>query len=384
MRLPALALSVMFLVLPPGGSFTDDDGDTHEGGIEAIAAVGITTGCNPPANDRFCPDSSVTRGQMAAFISRSRQLADSGEDFFTDDSGDVFERSINSIAAAGITVGCNPPVNDRFCPDRPMTRGEMAAMMSRAFALPASPGDHFIDDYGSIFESAIDRVALAGITVGCNTPANDRLCPSALITRGQMATFLTRALGLAHNRPPPRPDPASTVVSRESWGALAPRTAQMTPHTIDRLTIHHAGTQSGVTGPGQIRGWQDWHMNGQGWPDLAYHIVVGVDGRIYEGRDPAFRGDTGTSYDTTGHLLVVVEGNFEVEQPTVAQLASLKSVLAWASERYDVAPSTISGHGAHAATLCPGRHLEALIHSGQVATDVQRLIDSGGVDLIWP
>ena len=72
MRLPALALSVMLLVLPPGGSFTDDDGDTHEGGIEAIAGVGITAGCTPPATDRFCPDSSVTRGQMAAFIYRAR------------------------------------------------------------------------------------------------------------------------------------------------------------------------------------------------------------------------------------------------------------------------------------------------------------------------
>ena len=384
MRLPVMALSLMLLILPPGGSFTDDDGDTHEGGIEAIAAVGITNGCNPPANDRFCPETSVTRGQMAAFIARARQLAAGGEDFFVDDSGEVFERPINSIAAAGITVGCNPPANDRFCPDRPMTRGEMAAMMVRAFALPASRGNHFVDDDGSIFESAIDRVALAGITVGCNPPTNDRFCPSALITRGQMATFLTRALGFTPNRPPPRPDSALTVVSRESWGAVAPRLAEMTPHVIDRLTIHHAGTQAGVTGPGQIRGWQDWHMNGQGWPDLAYHIVVSVDGRIYEGRDPAFRGDTGTTYDTTGHLLVVVEGNFEVEQPTAAQLASLKLVLAWASERYDVTPNTISGHGDHAATLCPGRHLETLIHSGQLAADVQRLIDSGGVDLIWP
>ena len=384
MRMPALALSVVLLVLPPGGSFTDDDGDTHEGGIEAIAAVGITTGCNPPVNDRYCPDAAVTRGQMAAFITRARQLAASGDDFFTDDSDDVFERSINSIARAGITVGCNPPVNDRFCPDRPMTRGQMAAMLARALALPSSPGDHFVDDDGSIFENAINRIALAGITVGCNPPVKDRFCPDTLITRAQMATFLTRALGLVPNRPPPRPDPALTVISRESWGALPPRIAEMTPHTIDRLTIHHAGTQAGITGAGQIRGWQDWHMNGQGWPDLAYHIVIGVDGRIYEGRDPGYRGDTGTPYDTTGHLLVVVEGNFEVEQPTAAQLASLKSVLAWASERYGVAPGTISGHGDHAATLCPGRHLEAIIHSGQLAADVQRLIDSGGVDLIWP
>jgi len=384
MHLPLLALSVMLAILPPGGSFVDDDGSTHEGGIEAIAAAGLTTGCNPPVNDRYCPDSNVTRGQMAAFIARARQLAVSGEDFFTDDEGDVFERSINSIARAGITFGCNPPMNDQFCPDRAMTRGEMAAMLARAFALPASPVDHFLDDDGHRFEDVIKRIARAGITTGCNPPVNDRFCPNALITRAQMATFLTRSLGLVPNRPPPRPNPRLTVIPRENWGALAPRIGEMAPHKIDRLTIHHAGTQTGVTGPAQIRGWQDWHMNGQGWPDLAYHIVIGVDGRVYEGRDPAFRGDTGTPYDTTGHLLVVVEGNFEVEQPTAAQWTSLEAVLAWASQRYGVSPDTISGHGDHAATLCPGRNLEDRIHSGELAAKVQRLIDAGGVDLIWP
>ena len=35
--------------LPAGGSFRDDDGNVHEGSIETIAAAGITRGCNPPA-----------------------------------------------------------------------------------------------------------------------------------------------------------------------------------------------------------------------------------------------------------------------------------------------------------------------------------------------
>jgi hypothetical protein len=39
--------------------------------IESLAAAGITQGCNPPLNDRFCPDKSVTRGQMAAFLARA-------------------------------------------------------------------------------------------------------------------------------------------------------------------------------------------------------------------------------------------------------------------------------------------------------------------------
>jgi len=43
--------------LAPGGSFVDDNESIHEASIEAIAAEGITTGCNPPTNDRFCPTS---------------------------------------------------------------------------------------------------------------------------------------------------------------------------------------------------------------------------------------------------------------------------------------------------------------------------------------
>ena len=54
----------------PTGEFNDDDDSVFEADIEALAAAGITTGCNPPANDRFCPNNNVTRGQMAAFLNR--------------------------------------------------------------------------------------------------------------------------------------------------------------------------------------------------------------------------------------------------------------------------------------------------------------------------
>ncbi len=58
---------------PPGPTdfFVDDDVSVFEADINAIAAVGITLGCNPPANDMFCPGESVTRGQMAAFLARA-------------------------------------------------------------------------------------------------------------------------------------------------------------------------------------------------------------------------------------------------------------------------------------------------------------------------
>jgi subtilisin family serine protease len=127
--------------LSPGGSFTDDDGNVHEGTIEAIAAAGITLGCNPPVNDRYCPEVAVTRGQMAAFLVRGLELSDDGGGSGFVDVGDsVFAEDIARLAAAGITLGCNPPVNDRYCPEDPVRRDEMASFLSRGLDLaPITP-----------------------------------------------------------------------------------------------------------------------------------------------------------------------------------------------------------------------------------------------------
>jgi hypothetical protein len=88
-----LAISTVAVAqLPPGGTFLDDNGSVHEGNIEAIAADEITRGCNPPDNTQFCPDDSVTRGQMAAFLVRAMGYTDDGGgDRFSDDDGSVFE-----------------------------------------------------------------------------------------------------------------------------------------------------------------------------------------------------------------------------------------------------------------------------------------------------
>jgi hypothetical protein len=71
----------------------------------------------------------------------------------------------------------------------------MAAFLTRALQLPAYTGpDRFVDDDNSVFEGAIERLAQAGITLGCNPPTNNRFCPNDFVTRGQMAAFLKRAL----------------------------------------------------------------------------------------------------------------------------------------------------------------------------------------------
>jgi len=70
----------------------------------------------------------------------------------------------------------------------------MATFLVRALDLPVAETDHFSDDDGSAHEAAINALATAGVTGGCGA---DSYCPSQAVTRGQMATFLARALGLA-------------------------------------------------------------------------------------------------------------------------------------------------------------------------------------------
>nr|MDJ0924967.1 S-layer homology domain-containing protein [Acidimicrobiia bacterium] len=176
--------------------FRDDDESLFEGDIVWLAETGITQGCNPPINDRFCPDSPVTRGQMAAFLTRALSLPiPAGVDTFTDDDESVFEGNIEALAQAGITRGCNPPANNRFCPEARLTRGQMAAFLTRAYGYVTPDGNPFVDDDDSVFEDAIEALAAAGVTAGCNPPVNDRFCPDATLTRGQMAAFLHRAAG---------------------------------------------------------------------------------------------------------------------------------------------------------------------------------------------
>lgn len=181
------------------GTFIDDNQSPHQNGIEAVAAAGITQGCNPPANSRYCPNRYMTRAEAATFVARALNLADDGNDYFVDDDGHILEGGINRIAAAGITSGCNPPANDRFCPDRLLTRAEFSAFMVRGLNLSPSSVDHFTDDNGHILEKSINSIAEEGITVGCNPPTNTWFCPDRVLTRGETATLFTRALGLSHN-----------------------------------------------------------------------------------------------------------------------------------------------------------------------------------------
>jgi hypothetical protein len=188
--------------LPPGGTFYDDDHSVHEGAIEALYAAGVTTGCAP---ERFCPRDPVTREAMAAFLYRALGLAPTeATNLFMDVHDSPFQAEIDAIAIAGIATGCG---NGLFCPTSNVTRAEMATFLVRAFVGGGDfdpPPDAFHDDDGSTHEDDINRIAVMGITFGCG---EGRFCPHGAVSRQEMASFLTRAMGLNPIVPPPRPAP---------------------------------------------------------------------------------------------------------------------------------------------------------------------------------
>ncbi len=173
--------------------FIDDDASLFEADIDWLANSGITLGCNPPINDLFCPNGSVTRGQMAAFLHRAlpnlpevRPAVD-----FADDDGSVFEADIEWLYSRGITDGTSATT---FSPGATVTRGQMAAFLHRA--LPNLPevrsAVDFADDDGSVFEADIEWLYSRGITEGTSATT---FGPTGPVTRGHMAAFLHRALG---------------------------------------------------------------------------------------------------------------------------------------------------------------------------------------------
>ena len=164
--------------------FFDDNTSIHEAALTELYARGLLYGCDV---GRACPVDSLTRAEFAAMLHRVIG-SPAGTDAFVDDSGHWGESVLNSLSAAGIIKGCNPPTNTRVCPDGSITRAEVAALIRRALRLPSGP-NVFDDDNGHWAESDINALAAAGITRGCDEAG---FCPDRTMFRMEAATFTLR------------------------------------------------------------------------------------------------------------------------------------------------------------------------------------------------
>jgi hypothetical protein len=163
------------------------------------------------------------------------------------------------------------------------------------------------------------------------------------------------------------PEVEQGIVPVSAWGGTPADPAQAHRHTITHITLHHQGEpyKPGTDPQRYLRNLQTWSRNTKHWLDIPYHYIIDLDGKIYEGRNIAYAGDTNTDYDPTGHALIEVVGNFEEVEPNQQQLDAVVKLMALLARKYEVPLDHIASHRDFSKqTVCPGANLYRYVQDG--------------------
>ena len=182
----------------PATCFVDVTGNNaHAESIQAIVARRITLGCG---DGRFCPNRTVTRAQMAAFLHRASYGPEevSEPPALSDVPSDAWYRTPALWAVKNDVIRAP---GGRFDPGGVVTRADMAEMLAAVprwqyhITVPDRAQGLFDDTTGlpDATVRAIEGIRAAGVTAGCATGPL-RYCPDKPVTRAQMASFIARAI----------------------------------------------------------------------------------------------------------------------------------------------------------------------------------------------
>ena len=178
------------------GGFGDAaEGTYYSVPVAALAELGVFAGTECEAG--FCPDDPIDRKTMAVWVVRVLDGADPAavsESRFDDvDAASFHAPFVERLAELGVTGGCGD--GSGFCPDQTVSRAQMAVFLTRAYGLPAGADPGFSDVAGDAwYAAAVSSLAASGVTGGCGDGTG--FCPQDDTSRAQMATFIHRALNM--------------------------------------------------------------------------------------------------------------------------------------------------------------------------------------------
>ncbi len=171
----------------------------------------------------------------------------------------------------------------------------------------------------------------------------------------------------------PDNDFGNSIISVEEWGGE--RFVGENPvHELQYITLHHGGVPflEDADPVEYLRNLQKWSRTDRGWIDIPYHYLIDLEGRIYQGRDIMYAGDTNTNYDPTGHALVCVLGNFGEVEPNELQLQAIVDIFTWICKKHNIPPETLKGHKDYTdETVCPGDNLYVYLENGYFIESIQ-------------
>ncbi len=166
------------------------------------------------------------------------------------------------------------------------------------------------------------------------------------------------------------------IISRDDWGSKAV-SGSLPEHEITHITIHHSGVEFSADKDAYqyMRNLQAFSQNDKNWMDIPYHFSIDLEGNIFENRPLQYPGDTNTEYDPTGHALINVIGNYEVQTINPVQLDAIAHLSAWLAQEYNVPVDSIATHKDHSAqTVCPGKDLYQYFENGTMLKKIKEYL----------
>lgn len=120
---------------------------------------------------------------------------------------------------------------------------------------------------------------------------------------------------------------------------------------IQTIVVHHAAVDYNLPGA-TPEGYARFHIDAYNWPGIGYHIVIQPDGKVYlTNYLSTVSNHTGTLNPTS--VGICLSGNFDVQQPTAAQMAGLRKAIAWVQRKVS-RPLEVDGHFQYSSKTCPG------------------------------
>lgn len=124
------------------------------------------------------------------------------------------------------------------------------------------------------------------------------------------------------------------------------------------MGVHDPDEYAGI-----VRGIQDFHMDGNGWADIAYNALVSPHGQVFAGRGPNVRSAANGSNDGNAGWVAICYIAGEGDPFTEAAQAGIVAAAGWLG----VADGEWKVHRDFVATACPGDEITAWVRAGHPA-----------------